>query len=601
MTVSGAARPNVLITSVARKVPLVRAFRGATAALGGRVVGADVSPLAAGLYEADEARVVPRSNDVTFIPVLLELCERDDIGLVVPTRDEELPVLAAARDRFAAAGTLVLVSPPDAIEACQDKARFVDEVAAAGLHAPRRFEGGEDIRYPAFVKPRRGKGGVGARRVPDQAALRAALAELGNDAIVQELVDAPELTIDTFLDLAGQPITCVPRERVTVVGGESVVSRTVRDPGLVESTLALCRHLGLVGHVTVQAFRTPDDVLFIEVNPRYGGAATLGFAAGARTPEMAIRMARGEALRPRLGTQEIGLTLLRSAADRFVREGELIGGLPGALPRTAGRDGATPPAAGEPRRAVVFDLDDTLYPEHQFVDGGLRAAASLLARELPEAARRGVEALVARLWELHGIHGRGRLFDLIVQELAGAPDPTLVLAAVHAYRTHPPKLEPFEGIADLVRAMAREGVALGVVSDGLSSVQQRKLEGLGPMAADFEVVVMTDELGPGRAKPSPAGFLVACRRLGVAPANATYVGNDDRKDFRGARAAGLATIRFGRRPDEGGAVDRRRSEADDATPADDLDPADRPDHAADTIADLTRLLHLPQHPSRSAR
>ena len=72
------------------------------------------------------------------------------------------------------------------------------------------------------------------------------------------------------------------------------------------------------------------------------------------------------------------------------------------------------------------------------------------------------------------------------------------------------------------------------------------------MERSLDVVLLTDELGPGYAKPSPVGFLVAARLLGIDPSRAVYIGNDTRKDFSGARAAGLRTIRTGRPPDEGG-------------------------------------------------
>jgi carbamoyl-phosphate synthase large subunit len=75
--------------------------------------------------------------------------------------------------------------------------------------------------------------------------------------------------------------------------------------------------------VTIQAFRSADRIAFIEINPRYGGAANLGFAAGARTPEYAIRLSRGERLKPQLGEYEIGLVMLRAGEDRFVHEGDL--------------------------------------------------------------------------------------------------------------------------------------------------------------------------------------------------------------------------------------------------------------------------------------
>ena len=115
----------------------------------------------------------------------------------------------------------------------------------------------------------------------------------------------------------------MPRERVTVVAGESVVSRTVRDAGLAEACLRLAAAIGLVGHVTIQAFRTAERVLFIEVNPRYGGAANLGFAAGAPTPEYAIRIARGERVESHLESYDDDLVMLRHAEDRFVRPAQL--------------------------------------------------------------------------------------------------------------------------------------------------------------------------------------------------------------------------------------------------------------------------------------
>ena len=329
--IAAADRPNVLITSAARKVLLVRAFRAALASVGGggEVIAADVNPRSAALYAADRAQLIPRSDDSSFVDTLLALCAEARIGLVVPTRDEELPRLAAVRDRFAAEGTVVLVSSPDGVDACRDKARFISAVAAAGLATPERYGDRAAVTYPAFVKPRWGKGGRGAMRVNDEAQLEAALRAieaLGDDPVMQAFVDAPEYTIDVFIDLDGRPISCVPRERVSVMAGESVVGRTVRDPELSEASVRLCSAIGLVGHLTVQAFRSPDAISFIEINPRYGGAANLGFEAGAPTPEYAIRAARGERLEPRLGAYEAGLVMLRYSDDLFVREADLLGG-----------------------------------------------------------------------------------------------------------------------------------------------------------------------------------------------------------------------------------------------------------------------------------
>src|SRR3990172_1677030 len=206
--------PAVLITSASRKVALVRAFREAlaTVAGGGRVVAVDISPLAPALYEADVARLVPGSDDPAFVPSLLELCAAENVRLVVPTRDEELPVLAAARARSAVAGILVLVPDADVVATCQDKRRFAAACVTAGLATPRIVTSPTAADLPLFVRPVTGKGGRGARVVRTPVELAAAVEELGDRALWQELVEATEITVDAFIAPDGTPITCVPRE-----------------------------------------------------------------------------------------------------------------------------------------------------------------------------------------------------------------------------------------------------------------------------------------------------------------------------------------------------------------------------------------------------
>jgi len=316
---------NVLITSASRKVGLVRAFGRAAAAVGGQVIAADVSPLAPALYEADRAEIVPRSDAPGFVDAILDLCERAGVGLLVPTRDEELPVFARARETFAGRGIMVLVPEPDVVEVCQDKATFATACAAAGLETPRVVTDPTTADLPLFIRPRIGKGGQGARAVRSVAALAAAREDLGASAFAQELVESPEFTVDLFVDPRDRtPISCVARERLLVVAGESYLARTVRDDRLRDDTVRLAAALRLTGHVTVQAFRRDDRTLFIEVNPRYGGGANLGFAAGMSTPEFALRIALGETVEARLDDHEVGLVMMRYTEDRFARDEDLL-------------------------------------------------------------------------------------------------------------------------------------------------------------------------------------------------------------------------------------------------------------------------------------
>ncbi|HET7495593.1 MAG TPA: HAD family hydrolase [Candidatus Limnocylindrales bacterium] len=200
--------------------------------------------------------------------------------------------------------------------------------------------------------------------------------------------------------------------------------------------------------------------------------------------------------------------------------------------------------------AVLFDLDDTLYPERSFVDGGFRSVGRFLAPHIGSSPA----AIARRLRTLHDRDGRGRLIQTLLGDLGRGDDPDLVLAAVLAYRTHRPRLYPFPMVVETLGRLRAAGISTGLVSDGMSAVQRRKLAALPAVARQLDVIVLTDELGADYAKPSPVPFRVACRMLGVDPAASVYVANDPRKDFAGARAAGLATIRSGSLPDEGGAI-----------------------------------------------
>ncbi len=316
---------NVLITSASRKVSLVRTFQFALKTEGGgKVFAVDASHLSPALYIADDHYLIPRSDEPEFLDVIMKLCRSLKVDLLIPTRDEELPVFARSKERFAEIGTRVMVAEEEAVEICQDKKQFIQFCQKNGFATPQSYDKRNlnESKFPVFIKPRCGKGGKQTSRVNSSKELDIVLKNMP-DAIIQEYVQAPEYTIDLFADFSGRVISVVPRERIYVVSGESFISKTSKNPLLIEESIRIANGLRLVGHNTIQCFLDNGNVKFIEINPRFGGAANLGFAAGAMTPLFLIKLLKGEALRPRIGDFKDNYVMMRYTEDLFFPANDL--------------------------------------------------------------------------------------------------------------------------------------------------------------------------------------------------------------------------------------------------------------------------------------
>lgn len=193
-------------------------------------------------------------------------------------------------------------------------------------------------------------------------------------------------------------------------------------------------------------------------------------------------------------------------------------------------------------RAVLFDLDQTLYPEADFVRGGFRAVATHLASRCGGAAG----ALAEEMESILQREGRGRVFDLLLAHhgWAGQIVPETLL---HLYRTHVPELRMHADAAELLATLT---VPLGLVTDGHPTAQHNKVSALG-LASRFAAVVCTADIGAQAAKPAATGFRVCLERLGVAATDAVYVGDDVAKDFAAPRALGMRTVRVVRQIEDG--------------------------------------------------
>jgi len=193
-----------------------------------------------------------------------------------------------------------------------------------------------------------------------------------------------------------------------------------------------------------------------------------------------------------------------------------------------------------PVHTVVFDLDDTLYAEKDFVHGGFAAVDAWLR------ANHDTSGFEAEALKLFVAGHRGRIFNEALELLRLQATPELVAAMIEVYRSHRPLLQLFLDAAQVLQWATGAGLAVALITDGFASVQRRKIEALG-LDKQIACCVVTDELG-GKAfwKPHPAAFLRVMDVHPGIPAGYVYVADNPRKDFIAPRQLGWRSIRIRR-------------------------------------------------------
>ena len=221
-------------------------------------------------------------------------------------------------------------------------------------------------------------------------------------------------------------------------------------------------------------------------------------------------------------------------------------------------------------RAVLFDLDDTLYSERDYVWSGFRAVSQWAQRRWAISQEVSYETLC----QLFEAGARRDTFDQWLRR-SGLEQRTCLEEILLVYRRHVPQIAAYPEVPGVLERLAH-GVLIGLVSDGPVAIQERKLTALN-LRHHFQCVVFTDVWGPAFRKPNPRGFKEALGALRVRPGAAAYVGDNPAKDFLGARQLGMLAVRV-RTPE--GLYAQLEPET----------PAETPNAEIQSLADLERCL-----------
>ncbi|HOM43719.1 MAG TPA: HAD family hydrolase [Bacillota bacterium] len=186
-------------------------------------------------------------------------------------------------------------------------------------------------------------------------------------------------------------------------------------------------------------------------------------------------------------------------------------------------------------KALVFDLDDTLYNEADFVHGAFKVVAQYLS----EKHKLDRDELYRAMLRLLANNGRGRIFNDICDSYNLDED---INNLVEIYRNAAPNISLYED-AEYFLNYCRGKCKLGLITDGIHYVQRNKIR-LLDLEKYFDCIIVTDEHGKDFWKPSKKPYVKMAEELGAAFDEMICIGDNPRKDFYGARQLGIHTVRI---------------------------------------------------------
>jgi carbamoyl-phosphate synthase large subunit len=276
------AQSNVLITSISKKVPLIKSVKKATQkyATNIKVFGGDLNKDCIGSYFVDQFWQMPRLNSLT-IEEVITFCRNNGIKAIIPTRDAELEFWALNKEKLKNNNIFVMGANIEITKICLDKLSFYESLNAKNIPVIPTYTSAQQVKSEkVVVKERFGAGSIsiGINMTKSEAEKHAL--QLQNP-IFQPYVEGEEVSVDSYLDFNNQIKGIVLRKRELVIGGESQITTTFRDSKLEELVFDVLKKVPVTGHSVMQIMKDKSqNYHIIEINSRFGGASSLSLESG---------------------------------------------------------------------------------------------------------------------------------------------------------------------------------------------------------------------------------------------------------------------------------------------------------------------------------
>ena len=199
-------------------------------------------------------------------------------------------------------------------------------------------------------------------------------------------------------------------------------------------------------------------------------------------------------------------------------------------------------------KAVILDLDDTLYAFEPLHDEAMERVCDYVCKELgisaqqfEEAYKFGKEETKRLLGNVASCHNRVLYGQKALEHLGVSVVPMSLQMYDIYWGTILEKMRLRDGAKEFLNRMREHGVKVLICTDLTVHIQHRKIKVLG-IEDDIDYLVTSEEAG--REKPSPAIFTLCLEKLGLPAEEVCCIGDSPVRDVEGARAAGIQAILF---------------------------------------------------------
>jgi carbamoyl-phosphate synthase large subunit len=333
---------NILLTSVGRRKYLVEHFRHALKGKG-ELLATNLI-FTSSLLSSDYFELTPPIHDNSYIPFLIDLCQRKKVDAIVSLFDIDLPVLAAKSKEFYNIGTRFI--GPDLVTAkiANDKMATHAFLKEIGILSPDTYSNLDEaisaieqrrLHFPLIIKPRFGMGSIGIFTAEDMSELVVLYKKCANEVLstdlkyesshepqnsvlIQEQLVGQECGLDLYKDLNQNLVGIVAKKKIEMRSGETDIGEIISSTQFEKFSTTLGNNLIFSGLLSVDCFTTSSGIYCTEINPRISGHYPFSYLAGVRYPEQLICWLQGgdtkaEWLSAKIGvrgSKEINLQIL---------------------------------------------------------------------------------------------------------------------------------------------------------------------------------------------------------------------------------------------------------------------------------------------------